>query len=78
MQCMEEKPDFEIGLEVLSKEIAGILRGLGEEHGFDELTCEEIESMPYEEAFDTAYGYITQAGLDADEILAALIEQPEE
>jgi hypothetical protein len=34
--------------------------------------------MSFDEAFESAYGYITQAGLDADEILADFTEEPEE
>jgi len=34
--------------------------------------------VPFEEAFETAFGYLTQAGLDADEVLAPFMEEPEE
>ena len=53
-----------------SHEIAQLLRSLGEGLGFDEETCNEIANMAFEEAFETAYGYLTQAGLEADEVLA--------
>lgn len=74
---MEQEPNVEAGPEPESKEIADILRGYGEEHGFDEETCQEVEALSFVEAYEAAYGYLTQAGLDADEILAVLIEQPE-
>jgi hypothetical protein len=61
-----------------SQKIAGILRELGEELGFDSETCDEVAAMSFEKAFETAYGYVTQAGLDADEILADFTEVPEE
>lgn len=60
-----------------SQEIAGILRGFGEDYGFDPETVEEIAEQSFEEAFETAYGYLTQAGLDADEVLGSFMEQPE-
>jgi hypothetical protein len=50
------------------------LSTLSEEHGFDDQTCYEILEMPFSEAFETAYGYLTQAGLDADTILADFME----
>jgi hypothetical protein len=50
------------------------LSALGEEHGFDDQTCYEILEMPFPEAFETAYGYLSQAGLDADTILAGFME----
>jgi hypothetical protein len=61
-----------------SQKIAGILREFGEELGFDSETCDEIAVMPFDEAFETAYGYVTQADLDADEVLADFIEEPKE
>jgi hypothetical protein len=61
-----------------SHKIAEVLRGLGEEYGFDYETCDEIVAMPFEVAFETAYSYLTQAGLDADEILAEFVEETEE
>ncbi len=53
--------------------IAQLLALIGEEYGFDDETLNEIASKPYEEAFELAYGYLTQAGLDADEVLAPFI-----
>lgn len=38
------------------------------------LKPDEIALMPFDEAFETAYGYLVQAGLDADEILAPFTE----
>lgn len=61
-----------------SQEIADLLISFGEEIGFDTETCEEISASPFEEAFETAYSYLTQAGLNADEILASFVEEPEE
>jgi hypothetical protein len=61
-----------------SEEISEGLGRLGEELGFDSVTCDEIAVMPFDEAFESAYGYLTQAGLDADEILADFIEKSEE
>jgi hypothetical protein len=57
-----------------SQEIATLLRDFGEEFGFDEQTCAEIADLPFEQAFETAYGYLAQAGLDADEILQRFVE----
>ncbi len=57
-----------------SGEIARILSMYGEEFGFDEQTITELAAEPYEEAFEIAYGYLTQAGLDADEILNDFID----
>ena len=62
----------------LSYGIANRLASLGEEHGFDLQTCEEIMAMPFEEAFETAYSNLVSAGLDADEILAEFMEEPQE
>ena len=50
------------------------LATLGEGHGFDDQTCYEILDMPFPEAFETAYSYLTRAGLDADTILADFTE----
>ena len=52
-----------------------MLRDIGEEAGFDEETCAEIASSSLEEAFEIAYGYLTQAGFDADGVLAPWMEQ---
>jgi hypothetical protein len=40
---MEQEP----GAEELGQEIADILRSYGEEHGFDEETCQEVADMPF-------------------------------
>lgn len=61
-------------LRLPSSEIADVLKGFSEAHGLDIETCAEIASQPFEEAFQTAYSYLTQAGLDADEILARFTE----
>ncbi len=58
----------------LSLEIVTVLGELYAEHGFDDKTLEDIKSLPFAEALETAYGYLTQAGLNADEILAQFIE----
>ena len=71
---MEQEPNQE----ELGQELADVLRSYGEERGFDEETCQEVADMPFGEAFEVAYGYLTQAGLDPDEILAPFMEQPEE
>ncbi len=61
------------------KEIADLLSSrYGEEHGFDPETCAEISAMTFDEAFETAYGYLAQAGLDPDEALAKFMEEPQE
>lgn len=74
---MEEQPNFETdGNE--SQQLANILRGFGEEHGFDDETCEEIAVMPFEEAFETTYGYLSQSGLDPHEVLTNFMQEPEE
>lgn len=57
-----------------SAEIARMLSVLGEEFGFDDETVAEIAAEPYDQAFETAYGYLTQAGLDPDEVLSAFVE----
>lgn len=57
-----------------SAELAGVLEGLGEEFGFDSETCAEIAGMPFAEAYETAYSYLTSAGLDADTILQRFTE----
>lgn len=78
---MEEQPSVETGPESEDqdgKEIADLLRGYGEEQGFDQQTCDEIAEMPFFDAFETAYSYLTQAGLDPDEVLAEFTEEPEE
>ena len=72
---MEHEPGFE-SEENLGNEIANILRGYGEEHGFDSETCDEIAVMPFPDAFETAYGYLAQAGLDPDVVLASFMQEP--
>jgi hypothetical protein len=57
-----------------SQEIAWMLSQYGEEAGFDSQTLDELAREPFEEAFETAYSYLTQAGIDADEALAPWIE----
>ena len=54
-----------------SHEIADILRAIS---GFDSETCDEIAKLDFEEAFEMAYGYLAQAGLDADETLADFLD----
>lgn len=61
-----------------SKKIAETLKALGENFGFDDETCVEIAEMPFEDAFESAYGYLVQAGLDPEEVLADFIEAPEQ
>lgn len=58
----------------LTYRIASKLSSIGEEHGFDLDTCNEILGMSFAEAYETAYGYLAQAGLDADSILADFTE----
>lgn len=60
---------------VPSIEIARILAELGDEFGFDYETIVQIADEPYEQAFETAYRYLVQTGLDADEVLRAFVEQ---
>lgn len=50
------------------KEIAESLAPY-DDYGLDLETRTEIAAMPFDEAFEAAYGYLVQAGLDADEIL---------
>lgn len=57
-----------------NQEIASILRNIGEEYGLDPETCDEIADQPFEKAFEIAYGYLSQAGLNADEVLAEFME----
>ncbi len=58
----------------LSAEIAELLGSLGEDFGFDPETIANIAELPFEEAFEEAYGLLKQAGLDADELLSGWIE----
>ncbi len=60
--------------EPTSIEVANKLRTLGEEQGFDKETCDEIAELPFEEAFEAAYGYLLQAGLDPEDVLADFME----
>jgi hypothetical protein len=57
-----------------SKDIVDRLRVLGEDYGFDPETCDEIAKLSFEEALETAYGYLVQAGIDPDDVLAEFIE----
>lgn len=68
------------GNEILfqSKKIAETLKALGEDYGFDNETCDEIAEIPFEDAVEAAYGYIVQAGLDPEAVLADFIEAPEQ
>jgi hypothetical protein len=53
--------------------MAGILSGLSEEHSIDLETIEAIAYMPPEKTLTTSYNFLTQAGLNADKILADFI-----
>ncbi len=68
-QLPSNPEDFEI-----SQDIAEICASLGEEFGFDSETLIEISSLPFEQAFEAAYSYLTQAGLNADEVLSSWLE----
>lgn len=63
---------------VPSSEIARLLTSFGSEYGFDDETCAEIAAEPYSQAFEIAYGYLMQAGFDADEILYEFMDHTEE
>ncbi|MBP9813450.1 hypothetical protein H6794_02480 [Candidatus Nomurabacteria bacterium] len=64
----------EVATELLAgSEIADVLAPF-EDDGFDPETRNEIAVLPFDEAFETAYGYLMQAGLDADEILSPFME----
>jgi hypothetical protein len=52
-----------------SNAVADILRDIGEEYGFDAETCNEIAAQPFDEAFESAYSCLLQAGLDPDSVL---------
>jgi hypothetical protein len=54
--------------------MANKLDSIGEEHGFDLQTCSDLLEMSFPEAFEVAYSYLIQAGLDADSILAEFME----
>lgn len=65
----------EVAAELLAgSEIADALAPF-EDDGFDPETRAEIAVLPFDEAFETAYGYLMQAGLDADEILAPFTDE---
>lgn len=49
-------------------------RDFGAEFGFDDETLAEIADQSFPDAFETAYGYLMQAGQDADELLAPWME----
>jgi hypothetical protein len=57
-----------------SIEIARTLSTIGDDFGLDEETIAEMAATPYDQAFETAYGYLIQEGLDADVILSAFID----
>lgn len=57
-----------------SKMLAETVRLIGEEFGFDDETCDEIAELSFEEAIETTYGYLAQAGFDPDEVLADFID----
>ena len=64
----------EVANELLAgSEIADALAPF-EDDGLDPETRTEIAVLPFDEAFETAYGYLMQAGLDADEILSPFME----
>lgn len=64
----------EVAAELLvGSEIADALAPF-EDDGLDPETRAEIAVLPFDEAFETAYGYLMQAGLDADEILTPFME----
>lgn len=64
----------EVTAELLAgSEIADVLAPFGD-YGLDPETRAEIAVLPFDEAFETAYSYLMQAGLDADEILAPFTE----
>ncbi len=69
---MEDHLHIEQGPEAKteSQKIADELRSVGEELGFDPETCDEIARMPFDDAFETAFSYLTQAGLDPEEVLS--------
>lgn len=64
----------DIAAELLAgSEIADVLASF-EDDGLDPETWAEIAVLPFDEAFETTYGYLMQAGLDADDILAPFME----
>ncbi len=65
----------EVAAELLAgSEIADALTPF-EDDGLDPETRAEIAVLPFDEAFETAYGYLMQASLDADETLAPFSEE---
>lgn len=58
-----------------SDAVADVLRGIGEEYGFDAETCDEVAPHPFDEAFEIAYGHILQAGLDPDILLGSFTDR---
>lgn len=56
------------------EKLVEIVRLIGEEFGFDDETCDEIAELPFDEAIEMTFGYLTQAGFDPDEVLADFIE----
>lgn len=65
-------------IEPTSQEVANMLAAYGDDYGFDLKTCQEIAELPFEEALEMAYGYLVQAGLDPDEVLAPFIKASSE
>lgn len=57
------------------EEVVGVLRSLGDEFGFDQVTLDEILETPFGQAFEMAYGYLVQAGLEAEEVLEVFLEE---
>jgi hypothetical protein len=58
------------------QEIAEMLGStFGPDIGFDEETIAELSTKPFEEAFETAYSYLSQAGVDPDVALAPWVEE---
>lgn len=59
-----------------SQEIAELLgNSFGSDLGFDEETLAELSAQPFEEAFETAYSYLSQAGIGPDVTLAPWVEE---
>lgn len=75
---MEHEPGSEAEKDAGSQEIVDVLRDYGEDHGFDPETCDEIAALPFPEAFEAAYGYLSQAGLDPEEVLSRFMQPPED
>lgn len=76
--CNVSEGEVATALETVpSAEIARILAVYGEEFGFDDQTIAEIAGVPYEQAFEIAYGHLTQAGLETEEILSDFMDIPD-